>query len=160
MTPTTRLAAAAALSLALQACATVTNQRGTENPMLDRQPAGNPNFRYRIDAFQVPEASRAEFEAAMNRSMTFLSTLPGCRGQAVLVKAAGPGRFDVITMATWESQEAVDEAVTQVRAYYRSIGFDPAAAMARWGVKAELGFYRSAPLPVGQVNSGDHSGEP
>jgi sugar/nucleoside kinase (ribokinase family) len=126
MTTTTRIAPAV-IALSLQAC------------------AGNANFRYRIDAFQVPEASRAEFEEAMNRSMTFLGTLPGCRGQAVFVKAAGPTHFDVITMATWESQEAVDKAVEQVRAYYRSIGFDPQAAMARWGVKAELGFFRQGP---------------
>jgi quinol monooxygenase YgiN len=145
MTPTTRVAAAAALALTLQACATVGNQGGKEDPMLGREPAGNPKFRYRIDAFQVPEASRAEFEAAMNRSMTFLRTLPGCLGQAVFVKAAGPTHFDVITMATWESQEAVDQAVEQVKTYYRSIGFDPPAAMARWGVKAELGFFRAVP---------------
>ena len=110
--------------------------------MLDREPAGNSDFIYRIDAFQVPEASRAEFEAAMNRSMAFLRTLPGCRGHQVFMKSAGPSHLDVITMATWESQEAVDRAGERVRAYYRGIGFDPAASMARWGVKAEIGYFR------------------
>jgi quinol monooxygenase YgiN len=115
--------------------------------MLASTAAFNQDFRYRIDAFQVPEGSRAEFEAAMNRSLAFLRTLPGFRGHAVYVKSAGPSRFDVITVATWESQQAVDRASEQVRAYYGRIGFDPQAAMAGWGVKAELGFFRPAPGP-------------
>ncbi|MBI5070385.1 MAG: antibiotic biosynthesis monooxygenase [Deltaproteobacteria bacterium] len=117
--------------------------------MLANATPGNPDFRYRIDAFQVPKGSRAEFEAAMNRSLAFLRTLPGFRGHAVYVKSAGPSRFDVITVATWESQAAVDRASEQVRAYHGRIGFDPPAAMARWGVKAELGFFRPAPEPEG-----------
>lgn len=81
----------------------------------------------------------------------FLRTLPGFRGHAVYVKSARPSRFDVVTVATWESQAAVDHAVGQVRAHHGRIGFDPAAAMARWGVKAELGFFRPAPGPDGSV---------
>ncbi len=115
--------------------------------MLATPASGNPNFRYRIDAFQVPEGSRAGFEAAMNRNLAFLRTLPGFLGHAVYAKSAGPTRFDVVTVATWESQEAADRASEQVRAYYARIGFDPPAAMARWGVKGELGFFRPVPEP-------------
>jgi hypothetical protein len=145
----TAVLAVATLAAALHACAGLgAAAGGKETPMLDAPSAGNPNFRYRIDAFQVPEGSRAEFEEAMNRSMRFLLTLPGCRGHAVFVKAAGPTRFDVITVATWESQEAIDRAGDRVRAYYRELGFDPAASMARWGVKAEIGYF--SPAPVGE----------
>jgi len=115
--------------------------------MLANDDPGNPNLRIRIDAFQVPVGSRAEFDAAMRRSLAFLRTLPGFGGHAVYEKSAGPSRFDVVTVATWENQEAVDRAAEQVRAYYGRIGFDPAAAMARWGVNAELGYFRPAPGP-------------
>ena len=89
--------------------------------------------------------SRAQFEQAVRRSERFIRTLPGCLGHAVLAKAAGPGRFDLVTVATWESQEAIDRAGERVRAWYREIGFDPAAAMAGWGVKAEMGYFLPAP---------------
>ena len=152
MTLLTRSTSLAALTLAaaLQACATGAATPGRrEHPMSDAPPLGNPNFRYRIDAFQVPEASRAQFEQAVRRSERFIRTLPGCLGHAVLAKAAGPGRFDLVTVATWESQEAIDRAGERVRAWYREIGFDPAAAMAGWGVKAEMGYFLPAPAGAG-----------
>jgi hypothetical protein len=31
----------------------------------------------------------------------------------------------------------------KIRAYYQSIGFDMPAMLARWGVKAALGYYRA-----------------
>jgi heme-degrading monooxygenase HmoA len=134
---------------ALLACATVGSRGpGEKNvSMSEPQPVSNPNFRYRIDAFQVPEATRPEFEAAMQRNWAFLRTLPGFLGHRVLVKSAGPSRFDLVTIATWESEEAADQAGKAVRAYYARIGFDPAVAMEQWGVKGELGFFREQESP-------------
>jgi hypothetical protein len=103
----------------------------------------NPNLRLRIDTFSVPEASRPEFLAAMRRSMAFLRELPGCRGALAFEKVAGPTAFQIVTMAAWESPEAMEAAGERVRAHYRSIGFDPAATMARLGVRAEMGAFRA-----------------
>lgn len=99
----------------------------------------NPNLYFRIDTFSVPDASRAEFEEAMHRNMAFIRTLPGFRGHVAFEKAGGPTTFNVVTIAVWESREAVEKAGEQVRAHYKSIGFDMPAMLARWGVKAELG---------------------
>jgi heme oxygenase (mycobilin-producing) len=99
---------------------------------------------FRIDAFAVPETARGEFEAAMRRNLAFLETVPGFSGHMVFDKAGGPSTFDIVTIAVWESRQALDDAGAQVRAYYQRIGFDLPAALSRWGVRAEQGNY-SAP---------------
>lgn len=104
-----------------------------------------PGQQYRIDSFLVPDAVRAEFEATMRRNMAFISKLPGFLGHIVFEKAGGPSSFNIVTLAAWESQAAIDRARDSVAAYYARIGFDPAGTMARWGVKAEVGQYATPP---------------
>jgi heme-degrading monooxygenase HmoA len=102
------------------------------------------NRTFRIDAFAVPDAARAEFEAAMRRNLAFLNTVPGFLGHMVFEKDGGPSTFNIVTIAVWENGDAQENAGAQVRAYYQSIGFDLPAELSRWGVRAELGNY-SAP---------------
>lgn len=101
----------------------------------------DPALQFRIDAFEVPDAARAEFEDAMRRNLSFLTTLPGFRGHLVFRKTGGSSRFDVVTLAAWESRDALDAARAAVQAYYERIGFDRTAQLARWRVRAELGGY-------------------
>jgi Antibiotic biosynthesis monooxygenase len=91
--------------------------------------------------------ARDEFEAAMNRNLAFLETVPGFLGHSVFEKADGPSTFNIVTIAAWEGRKAIDNAGKQVRAYYQSIGFEPAAAMQGWGVKAEIGNYSTPHEP-------------
>ena len=63
----------------------------------------------------------------------------GFLGHVVFEKTTGPSTFDLVTIAVWESPEALAGAGDKVRAYYQSIGFDPPAMLARWGVTAALG---------------------
>jgi len=109
-------------------------------PALTAEIENDPNLVFRIDSFTVPEASREEFEGAMHRNLAFLETLPGFRGHLVFRKTSGPSAFDVVTLAVWE-RGAAERAAAEVRAYYQRIGFDPAASMARWRVRGELGNY-------------------
>lgn len=102
---------------------------------------GNPKRAFRIDCFSVPPAAREEFDAAMRRNLAFIRTLPGFQGHQVFEKAGGPTAFDVVTIAAWESQEAIARAAEQVRAHYRATGFDMAAALARWHARAEIGTF-------------------
>lgn len=104
-----------------------------------------PNLQFRIDAFAVPAASRAEFETAMHRNLAFIETLPGFMSHMVFEKTSGPTTFDIVTVAVWESPEAIAAAGERVRAYYRSIGFDMPATLARLGITASLGYYRAPP---------------
>jgi hypothetical protein len=107
----------------------------------------HPDLQFRIDGFSVPAESRGELEAAMRRNLAFLETLPGFLGHAVFERTSGESAFDLVTIAVWESPDAIEAAGEKVRAYYRSIGFDMRAALERWGVKASLGDYR-APSPL------------
>ncbi len=79
----------------------------------------HPNLQFRIDGFSVPGASRSEFEAAMRRNLTFLETLPGFLGHVVFEKTTGPSTLDIVTIALWDSQEAIAAAGEKVRAYSR-----------------------------------------
>lgn len=103
----------------------------------------HPRLQFRIDAFSVPAASRPEFEAAMHRNLAFLETLPGFLGHVVFERTNDASSFDLVTIAVWESPDAIEAAGERVRAYYRSIGFDMPAMLTRWGVKAALGYYRA-----------------
>ncbi|MDB5217317.1 MAG: hypothetical protein JWO86_5244 [Myxococcaceae bacterium] len=48
-----------------------------------------------------------------------------------------------MTVAVWKNDEALEKAGVEVREYYRTIDFDPRTAIARWGVKGELGNFRA-----------------
>lgn len=87
---------------------------------------------YLVDMFTVPAASRADFEEATLRNRAFIRTLPGFRGDLIVVRTQGDA-FDIATVAAWESAEAIASAKEAVGAYYREIGFDPVASLARWG---------------------------
>lgn len=98
---------------------------------LDRDP--EPYFR--IDSFVVPETARAEFEATMRRNRAFIRTLQGFHGHVAFEKRDGASAFNLVTIAAWESREALERAGADVRAYYQRIGFDMPAALKAWGVE-------------------------
>jgi heme-degrading monooxygenase HmoA len=105
----------------------------------------DPQLRFRIDSFHVPASARAEFEAAMHRNLTFLETLPGFRSHMVFEQASNTSKFNIVTIAVWESPEAIAAAGEQVRAYYQRIGFDMRAMIQQWDVEAEIGVYQAPP---------------
>lgn len=105
----------------------------------------HPRAQFRIDAFNVPAASRTEFQAAMRRNLAFIETLPGFLHHMVFEKANGPTEFNLVTIAVWESPDAISAAADKVRSYYQSIGFDVQATLARLGITASLGYYTAPP---------------
>src|SRR5262249_13202043 len=98
---------------------------------------------FRVDSFFIPDAAREEFELTMRRNVAFLETLPGYLGHVVLERTSGPTRFNVVTIAAWASQEAIERAGTEVRAYYQKVGFDMPTTLARWGARAEIGAFQA-----------------
>ena len=83
----------------------------------------------------------------MHRNLAFLEGLPGFLDHMVFEKTQGQTTLDIVTIAVWESPEAIAAAGDKVRAYYKSIGFDMPAMMSRLGITASLGYYR-APLAL------------
>ena len=104
-------------------------------------PGRTPAPAVRLDGFLVPDAARAPFLAQMAANLAFIRTLPGFQGHVVLEKRAGEGAFDLVTLATWDSPEALDAAGKAVRAHTQRLGFDLASTLADWGVQMTRGEY-------------------
>lgn len=112
---------------------------------LELDPHHQPGQRFRLDSFSIPDAAREGFEVAMKRNLAFIRTLPGFCGHVVFEKRAGDSTFNLVTLAAWESQEALDRAGSEVRAHYTRIGFDMAGTLRRWGVELIRADYEAPP---------------
>jgi heme-degrading monooxygenase HmoA len=98
---------------------------------------------YRVDHFRVPDAAYGEFLGRLRETHRFLRTLPGFIEDRVLEKTDGPGRFNFVTMAVWESAAAVAAAKSAVTAWRATTGFDPQEMLARLGIEADFASYES-----------------
>jgi hypothetical protein len=97
---------------------------------------------FRVDRFNVPRSARSEFVGRVRDTHKLLAQLPGFVRDVLLEQSAGPDEINLVTMAEWESQEAVEKAKAMVGELHRQMGFEPRAMMARLGIRAELGSYR------------------
>lgn len=100
---------------------------------------------YRIDRFLVPDAAREAFLARVGETHDLLRMQPGFLRDLLLEEEAGPGVVSIITFVEWENQRAIDNARRSVSAMHERTGFNPKAALAQWGLRAEIGLFR----PVG-----------
>jgi hypothetical protein len=110
-------------------------------PVIDTTRA--PQGVYLIDTFRVPVAARAELETAMRRNRELLHTLDGFRGDAVFERAIDDASFELVTVAAWDSPDAIARAKDAVHALYQRIGFDMQAALRDWKVTMSRGIYRA-----------------
>lgn len=97
---------------------------------------------YRVDKFVVPESARDEFVARIRETHEILRQQPGFVRDAILEQVAGPGRFNIVTIAEWEDQAAIDAAREVVRRAHAQRGFSPQETMRRLGVEADIADYR------------------
>ena len=97
---------------------------------------------YRVDKFVVPAAAREEFLRRVEETHQLLRRQPGFIRDAILEQVSGPGRFNIVTIAEWESQEAIDAARTVVSKAHVERGFDPQETMRRPGVEGGNAHYR------------------
>ena len=102
---------------------------------------------FRVDRFNVPNSARDEFLKRVTDTHKILSRQKGFVRDVLLEQSSGPDQFNLVTMAEWESQEAVDGAREAVAELHRQLGFDPREIFGRLGIRAELGNYR--PLAAG-----------
>lgn len=97
---------------------------------------------YRVDKFVVPDQARDEFLQRVRDTHLILRRQPGFVRDAVLEQIAGPGKFNIVTIAEWSSQEAVDAAREVVAVEHARSGFDARATVARLGIEADIANYR------------------
>ncbi len=79
---------------------------------------------YRVDKFVVPQAAREEFLKRVYETHEILRRQPGFIRDALLEQISGPGRFNIVTIAEWESQAAIDAARGAIESARAATGFN------------------------------------
>ncbi len=100
-----------------------------------------------IDLFIVPEAVKADFMRQAERVQQFISTLPGFIEGYIYIQSpeTSESRYNVLTTAVWESEEAIENAKAALIRQYQTMGFNPQEALARLGVEKVRATYSRAP---------------
>jgi steroid delta-isomerase-like uncharacterized protein len=95
-----------------------------------------------IDRFTVPSTARDEFYERMEYNRNFIKKLPGFVKDAAYGRTDENGNLICVTVAIWESEEAVHKAKEAVQAEYKRIGFDPAEMLGRLNIAIDRGIYQ------------------
>jgi heme-degrading monooxygenase HmoA len=94
-----------------------------------------------IDRFVIPTAAKSEFLERANINRKFIKTLPGFLGDNVYEEYNGT-ELRIVTVATWASEEAFQNARASVTEYYKLQGFDMPALIKRLHIQMERGIYK------------------
>ena len=126
--------------------------RQTEQPTETTMPVPNSTSLasrfYRVDKFIVPEPAREEFLSRVFQTHELLRRQPGFISDFLLEQFSGPGEFNFVTIAEWESEDFVAGARAAVQEMHRSQNFDPQELFARLGIKPDLGNYHRIAEPA------------
>nr|WP_294789817.1 antibiotic biosynthesis monooxygenase [uncultured Mucilaginibacter sp.] len=94
-----------------------------------------------IDKITVPKAAVAEFIDRMNINRALIKTLPGFIEDTVYQSNGDDDILTFITVALWETEEAILNAKNAVQAEYKREGFDMPAMLKRTGINIDRGIY-------------------
>jgi heme-degrading monooxygenase HmoA len=95
-----------------------------------------------IDKFFVPAPAKREFYERMQINRQFIKSLPGFIKDEVYVNTDDQNNLNCITIALWDSLDAVTKAKERVQAEYKRQGFDIAEMMKRLNIKMERRIYK------------------
>jgi predicted ester cyclase/heme-degrading monooxygenase HmoA len=99
---------------------------------------GQVNF---IDKFFVPKAAINEFQERVKINRDFIKTLPGFIEDAAYEYTDNEGNLICVTVALWQSQEALNKAKEAVQEFYKKDGFNPSEMLQRLQITADRGIY-------------------
>lgn len=97
---------------------------------------------YRIDAFNIPDVARPEFERRVLETTTLLRTQPGFISKRWFEKVFGDGSMNLVTIVEWQDEAGIRAAGEVVRAMHEAKGFDPAAFARLNGIVDSKAVYR------------------
>ena len=100
---------------------------------------------FRVDKFVVPHGARDEFLQRVRATHEILRKQPGFIQDQLLEQVAGPGRYNIVTIAQWQSQAAIDAAKAVVMEAHKAKGFNAQETMQRLGIEGDIGNYQ----PIG-----------
>lgn len=99
---------------------------------------GQVNF---IDKFFVPAAAKREFYERVSINRGFIKQLPGFIRDAAYEYTDDNGNLIFVTVAEWESREALGKAKEAVQEEYKQQGFDMPAMLKRLHITVDRGVY-------------------
>ncbi|MCW9705511.1 antibiotic biosynthesis monooxygenase [Aliifodinibius sp. 1BSP15-2V2] len=102
---------------------------------------GQPEKRIHIDKFTVPKQGIEEFTKRLRKNPNIIKKLPGFIKHEVYQRRDESGNLICMTIAEWESAEALENAKKTVKAAYEEENFDPAEMFERLGITADRGVY-------------------
>ncbi|HTV58624.1 MAG TPA: antibiotic biosynthesis monooxygenase [Verrucomicrobiae bacterium] len=88
-----------------------------------------------IDAFVVPEESKAAFLGVARDVQLFLKSLPGFVEGFLFEKKEGDTRYNFLTTAVWRDEAALENARQAVAAEFQKKGFNPQEIVRRLGIE-------------------------
>ena len=94
-----------------------------------------------IDKFFIPGESKTEFVTRMKLNRDFIKNLPGFAGDKVYEHTDEDGNFILVTVATWQSNEALNKAKEAVQREYQRINFNPPEMLNRLHIRMEREIY-------------------
>ncbi|MEP7288705.1 MAG: antibiotic biosynthesis monooxygenase [Chloroflexota bacterium] len=98
-----------------------------------------------IDTFIVPEESKAEFRAGALKVQSFIKTLPGFVEGFLHELQDGDSRYNFMTTAVWESEEAFENAKKTVNNENQRRGVNPDETRKRLGIERLRATYERTP---------------
>jgi heme-degrading monooxygenase HmoA len=109
------------------------NQKEKESKMgSDQTPIKSTSSeRVFIDRFVVPQTSKQEFVERMDVNRNFIKNLPGFVEDAAYERLDEQGNLIIVTIATWENEDAIRKAKEAVQAEYKKEGFNMQAMLER-----------------------------
>jgi predicted ester cyclase len=99
---------------------------------------GQVNF---IDKFLVPAPAIKEFKERVKINRDFIKKLPGFIEDAAYEYTDNDGNLILVTVATWQNQEALNKAKEAVQAEYKKTDFDAPAMFKRLNITMDRGIY-------------------
>jgi heme-degrading monooxygenase HmoA len=98
-----------------------------------------------IDTFTVPEESKSAFLERAQKVQRFLKTLPGFVEGFLYEQTDGQTRFNFVTTAVWEDEEAYENAHKAVAAEFAKTGFTRQETQRALKIESERGIYSRTP---------------
>jgi heme-degrading monooxygenase HmoA len=98
-----------------------------------------------IDTFIVPEESKAPFMERARKVQSFLRALPGFVEGFLYEKRDGESRYNYMTTAVWENEEAFENAKKTVATEFKEQGFDPQETRKKLKIESERAVYERSP---------------
>jgi len=97
---------------------------------------------YRIDKFIVPAAARQAFIDAVDATDAVMRAQPGFVRHDLLEQVGGPGEFNFVTVAEWESDAVIPVVAAAIARHHAERRFDRNAFLTTHGIRADIATYR------------------